>query len=216
MKIGLSLSLLALLSAACAAPPARPAAPPPAPKVEDVGPAVRPDPPTLSELLKRIEADYRRGDYAGGLQAVKEALELSQNDVSSMDRIGSIYYVLGRYADALSIWSRALPLETNMEKRRELANSISVARRELGLADEAFAVAPATAPAAASAAPAPAQKKLTAAAREREVQALYKKGVKYYAAGEYLEATAAFLKIRELDPGNADAAKALKRLQLGP
>ena len=213
MKKTLSFCLFALLSAACGGHRTSPAATPVPPAVEDAGPAVRPDPPTLAELLKQIEAAYRRGDYAQGLSLVKTAVELSRNDVSSMDRIGSIYYVLGRYGEALSIWSRALPLETDTEKRGELAHSIVVARRELGLADEAFAVAPATATAA-STPPVPAPKALTAEARERAVQALYKKGVKYYAAGEYLQATTAFLKIQEIDPGNANAAKALKRLKL--
>jgi tetratricopeptide (TPR) repeat protein len=215
IKTTLHFCLLCFLLAACAAPTARTAAPTAPPKIQDVGPAVQPEPPTLAELLKQIESAYRQGNYTLGLALVKKAFELNSNDVSSMDRIGSIYYVLGRYGEALTIWGKALPLEKDAQKRRALENSIVVARRELGLADEAFVSAATTSAASAPPRPAaPAPKALSAEAREHEVQALYKKGVKYYASGEYLQATTAFLRILELDPGNPDAEKALKRLKL--
>ena len=41
-------------------------------------------------------------------------------------------------------------------------------------------------------------------------------GVKNYTAGEYLQATTAFLRILELEPDNADAKKALERLRSSP
>lgn len=217
IKITHYLIVSSFLTAACAAPAPRPAPAQAPPKTENSGPAVQPDPPTLAELLKQIEAAYRLGHYAQGLSLVKKAFELKENDVSSLDRIGSIYYVLGRYGEALTIWSRALPLEQDMQKRRALENSIAVARRELGLADEAFTVASATAAAPVPALPRPAAgKTMTAEARALEIQAQYKKGVKLYASGEYLQAATAFLRILELDPENADAKKALKRLQLEP
>jgi tetratricopeptide (TPR) repeat protein len=184
---------------------------------EASAPAARPEPPSLPDLLRRIEAAYRAGNYTLGLSLVKTAFELKDNDVSALDRIGSIYYVLGRYGEALSIWSRALPLEKDPQRRVALENSITVARRELGLADEAFAAPRSTAAPAAAAPPArpePAPKTVSAPARRGEIDALYKKGVRYYASGEYLQATTAFLRVLELDPGNADAEKALRRLKL--
>lgn len=184
--------------------------------VETGAPEVEPPSPSLAELLKDIEAAYRRGDYARGLTLVKKAFELEKNDVAAMDRIGSIYYVLGRYGEALTVWTRALPLEKDPEKRLALENSIRVTRRGLGLADEAFAApvstAPAPSPVATPATPPP--DAAAAAAKKSEAEALYKKGVRFYAAGEYLQATTAFLHVLELDPGNADAEKALKRLKL--
>jgi tetratricopeptide (TPR) repeat protein len=203
---------LGLLATACSAPPraAAPAAPA-APIAADVEPA----PPDLAQLLKRIETAYRGGNYALGLSLVKQALELENNDVSAMDRIGSIYYVLGRYGEALTIWNRALPLERDPQKRRALENSIRVTRRGLGLAEDAFvAAAVSSAAAPPPPRPKPAAKAELSEETKAEVEALYKKGVKYYASGQYLQATTAFLDVLELDPDNADAAKALKRLQL--
>jgi tetratricopeptide (TPR) repeat protein len=134
-----------------------------------------------------------------------------------MDRIGSVYYALGRYGEALAVWTQALPFERNLTKRRALQNSINVTRRSLGLADENFNAAASTA-AAATHAPvfvllAPANKTLSPETKAA-IRALYKTGVKYYATGQYLQATTAFLRILDMDPGNADATKALQRLKL--
>lgn len=200
--------ILGLVLTACSEAPPRLAAPS---ETENAGPRVEPPSPTLAELLNQIESAYRRGNYELGLALVKRAFELKQNDVSTMDRIGSIYYVLGRYGEALTVWTQALPLEHDLQKRRELENSIRVTRRGLGLPDEAF-VAAASTPPAAAAPPAPATN--ASAETKAKAQSLYKLGVKYYASGQYLQATTVFLRVLELDPGNADAAKALKRLKL--
>ena len=192
-------------------PTAAPARAAETPEMQDSAPDAEKPSPTLAELLKQIEAAYRRGNYELGLSLVKKAFELKRNDVSTMDRIGSVYYVLGRYGEALTVWTRALPLERDVKKRRELENSILVARRSLGLVDAASPAAASTAPVVA--APAVPPKHLSAQSKA-SIQALYKTGVKYYASGQYLQATTAFLRVLQLDPGNADAEKALKRLKL--
>jgi tetratricopeptide (TPR) repeat protein len=214
--------LLGLLLAAGPAAPASAAEAPAPVKIAPEAPPV----PTLADLLKQIEAAYRHKDYALGLSLVKKAYELKQKDVSTMDRIGSVYFVLGRYGEALSVWTQALPLEHDRKKRRELEKSILATRRALGLANETRIAAPSQAPPAprpaaavptatvASAPPAPAPEKALSAETQAQIQAIYKKGVKYYATGQYLQATGAFLRVLELDPENADATKALKRLQL--
>ena len=184
MKITSLFLILGVFLTACSAASTRPAAPP---ETKNSGPDVEPPSPTLADLLK-------------------------QNDVSAMDRIGSIYYVLGRYGEALTVWTRALPLEHDVQKRRELENSILVTRRGLGLADGTLVAAAPPAPAA-SAPPAP-ENNLSEETKTL-IQALYKTGVKYYTSGQYLQATTVFLHILEMDPGNADATKALKRLKLG-
>lgn len=199
---------------ACAGPKTLPPASPTPVQTAVIAPVVELPAPTLPELLKMIETSYRRGDYASGLALVKKALELEKNDVSAMDRIGSIYYVLGRRGEAVTIWGKALPLEQDLVKRRALENSIAVARRSLGLVDNApVEASSATLVTSRPRRPSPTK---TPAVGTSELQALYKKGIKYYASGEYLQATTVFLRILELDPGNADATKALKRLQLGP
>jgi len=170
-----------------------------------------PLPDTLPELLPEIEAAYRGGKYDRGLALVKKALELKQNDVSAMDSIGTIYYRLGRYGEALTTWSRALPLERDLQKRRQLEASIAVARRTLGLGEEAGPKPASSVDGKASRKP-PAKRP----ADKAEVKKLYKRGIKYYAEGQYLQATTAFLRVLELDPGNEDAKKALQRLKLDP
>ena len=200
MKIILALGLV---MTACAEAPQK-SAPAPAASVEV-------EPVTLAELLRAIETAYRKGNYERGLALVQKAFELEQNDVSALDRIGSVYYVLGRYGEALTIWQRALPFEKDDKKRAALENSIAVTRRTLGIAEP---------PAVAAAAPKkrrakPAKKPVSKPPRE-EIARLYKAGVKFYTAGEYLQATTAFLRILELDPENADAKKALERLRSAP
>ena len=187
-----------IASAPAAPAPARPAAAPA---------AVEPDSRSLPELLNRIEAAYRSGDYEMGLALVKRVLEMEQTDVTALDRVGSVYYVLGRYGEALTIWQRALLLEKDPRRRRELERSILVARSSLGLAPETGG---------------PVSKKRgkgavrrAKAASPEEVDEIYKKGVKHYARGEFLQATAAFLRVLELDPGNPKATKALERLRIG-
>ncbi|MDE2141792.1 MAG: hypothetical protein KGL74_14825 [Elusimicrobia bacterium] len=201
--------LLGLALAGCSSAPPRQAAPTVA---EFPVPDVEPASATLADLLKQIETAYRRGNYALGLSLVKKAFELKQNDVSAMDRIGSIYYVLGRYGEAITVWTRALPYEHDPARRRELENSIMVTRRGLGLDEPAFAVSAASATAAAVVTP-PASKELSPETKAK-VEALYKLGVKYYASGQYLQATTTFRSVLALDPGNPDATKALKRLKL--
>lgn len=169
-------------------------------------PAV-PEPVNLPELLAGIEAAYRKGDYERGLALVKRVYELKLTDVTTYDRVGSIYYILGRYGEALTVWQQALPLEKNLRRRHELSQSIAIARHTLGLGSEGG-------PAPAPASPAPKPKPPAPAPDKAFIERLYQTGVKHYAAGEYLQAATVFLRIRELDPGNPKAAKALERLNL--
>lgn len=194
--------------AACVPPAARPPEPPvPAPVAAPVPAA--PEPVTLAELLAGIEAAYRKGDYERGLALVKRVYELKLTDVTTYDRVGSIYYILGRYGEALTVWQQALPLEKNLRRRQELSQSIAIARHTLGLGPEGG-----PAPAPASPAPKPKSRAPAPAPDKAFIERLYQTGVKHYAAGEYLQAATVFLRIRELDPGNPKAAKALERLNL--
>ncbi len=203
MNRALSLAVALGLSA-CAAP--EPVIPAPAPAAAPIAAAVEPEPVTLGELLTGIEAAYRKGDFNRGLALVKRVYELKQNDVTTLDRVGSIYYVLGRYGEALTVWQTALPLEKNLRRRRELAQSITVARLALGLGAQG------------QTAPRPAPRPKPTAGRvapsKEMLERLYQSGVRHYAAGEYLRATTIFLRLAQLDPGNPQAAKALERLHL--
>lgn len=220
--LGAFVSLLSLAVglglAACSAPSpgASAAAPPPLAMAPSNTPA-EPQPNTLAELLAGIEAAYRKGDYDRGLALVKRVFELPLANLTALDRLGSIYYVLGRYGEALTIWQRALPLEKNLRRRRQLEKSIAVARRTLGLATEGKAPPRLGAGmASATAKPRPPGPRVGSPGRGRspEIDRLYQRGVKHYARGEYLQATTAFLRILEIDPGNHRAGKALERLNL--
>lgn len=205
-KITLGLPLIVGLSLTACSSPEPVAAPVPPPPPVIVAPA-EPQPTTLPELLTGIEAAYRKGDYDRGLKLVKRVFELDSTDVTALDRVGSIYYVLGRYGEALTIWQQALPREKNPTRRRELSRSITVARRTLGLAVEGTP--------APGKPPRPRPKARTPRPIDpKEIDALYRKGVKHYARGEFLQATTAFLRILELDPADQRAAKALERLHL--
>jgi tetratricopeptide (TPR) repeat protein len=193
------LFLLITALAGCAAEPAR-RAEPPAPAAREPEYA-EPVPTDMPGLLHAIEADYRKGDYGRGLALVKRVLELPGTDVSTYDRLGSVYYILGRPGEALTFWSKALPLEKDPVRRQRLAQSIALARHNLGLPDET--PAPPRRPAAV-----PAKVDLAGSARQ------YTEGLRFYAEGSYLQATAAFLRALELDPANEEARKALERLRL--
>lgn len=186
--------------AGCAGEPPRPAPAPPAPAPA----AVEPLPTQMPQLLAAIETAYRRGDYDRGLALVKRTLELQKSDVSTYDRLGSVYYVLGRSGEALTFWSKALPLEKDPARRRRLGESIALARRNLGLPDEEPPAPPARRPQ-----PARPPRADPGGSAQR-----YKEGLKYYAEGSYLQATEAFLRALELDPGNEEARKALERMKL--
>lgn len=171
----------------------------------------------LPDLLARIKAAYQAGDYNRGLTLVKTVLETKGINVNTYDRLGSVYFALGRYGDALSMWGQALPLEQDLGKRRQLRDAIASTRRSLNLPDEPLTQAGLSAEPSRDKRPPvvevqPVEKSKRDPRRSRD---LYKQGVKQYAEGAYLEATSLFQQALELDPGNEDAKKALERLRLG-
>ncbi|MBI5242401.1 MAG: hypothetical protein HY922_01800 [Elusimicrobia bacterium] len=175
---------------------------------------------SVQDILSRIKSAYERGDYEGGLALVKEILSLKSGSLSVYDRIGSTYFALGRYAEALSIWQKAMQMEKNPKRRKALADSVALARRSLGLGEPEPAV-PAPTPAAAKEPLAPkAPDSPVPPAAERkpadpaEIERLHEKGVEHYAGGEYLQAAAVYMRILELDPDDARAKKALERLRM--
>ena len=82
--------------------------------------------------------------------------------------------------------------------------ALSPAAAAAAAAEAAPAVAPIEPPPSRSASP---------AGDPRDVGNLYQKGVEHYARGEYLQATAMFMRILQIDPQNDQARKALERIQ---
>lgn len=163
---------------------------------------------SVQQLLTGIEASYRSGRYDDGLELVTRVLALRRKDLSVYDRVGSIYYVLGRYGEALSVWEQALKLEKRKQRRADLQNSISMARRTLGLPEPDEPKGPKV-----TRKPKPRPK---AKPDPRLIEELYDQGVAHYAKGEYLQAASDFYAVLDLDPEHALAKSALARLKLKP
>lgn len=165
----------------------------------------------MQELLTGIEAAYRAGRYNEGLTLVKRTLETRRKDLSIYDRVGSVYYLLGRYAEALSVWEQALKLERRPRRRQELQGSIAMARRTLGLPEPVETGRP-----TATLRPKRPARPPKARPDPKAIERLYDQGVAHYARGEYLQAASDFYRVLELDPEHALAKSALARLKLKP
>ncbi|MBI5200476.1 MAG: tetratricopeptide repeat protein [Elusimicrobia bacterium] len=214
MKSFLAAALLGLL-AACAHK--KPDAPPPEPAkaVESaasqaaVSVALSTS-ASVQQLLTGIEAAYRAGRYDDGLKLVGRVMALPRKDLSIYDRVGSIYYLLGRYGEALSVWEQALKLEKRKARRQELQDSISMARRTLGLPEPEEPKTPKVVLKPKK------RPKPKARPDPKLVEELYDQGVAHYAKGEYLQAASDFYAVLDLDPEHALAKSALARLKLKP
>lgn len=170
----------------------------------------------LQELLHRVEAAHNRGEYEKVLTLLGDILLLEPENVTAISRVGSTYFILERYQEALDTWERAYPMEKDARERRALVQYMGQAREKLGLGPVKVEELPTEVrPAAPSpeAAPPPRTQAPRPAGDPRDVQRLYQKGVEHYARGEYLQATAMFMRILQIDPNNAAAKKALERLR---
>lgn len=188
----------------------------------------------MAELLHRVEAANNRGDMERTLALLNDIRLLDPTNVKMLERLGSTYYILGQHKEALEAWEQAVPLEKDAGERRALEEYMGKARASLGMEPVKLPGAP-DAPTVAPALPAPAvvepvtprvapidvqpvtrtpAQPLTApSADPREVERLYQKGVEHYARGENLQATAAFMRVLQMDPDNAPARRALDRLK---
>ena len=197
----------------------------------------------LGELLARVAAANSRKDFQAVQLLLKDIIDIAPRNAVAMERAGSMYYVLGHNQEALEAWTRALAVERNPEEVANIKHYLELTRQKLGsgqgivvpapigplrglpggqdfLVPEGAGAAPATQPAPATQAspvvqPAPAAPSRRAAAHgdPRDVDRLFQKGVEHYARGEYLQATAMFMRILQIDPYNVQARKALDRIQ---
>lgn len=155
----------------------------------------------IEELFYRSEAAYNAEDYQQVLALAQDVLELQPENTTAKARVGSIHYLLKEHEKALQVWQEALKEEKDPQERLSLERHIAALSKELGRAAPEGVQPEVQAPPAV----APVDVVL--------VEKLYQKGVEHYARGEHLQAASAFMKILQLDPENAQARKALDRIQ---
>ncbi|MBI3566449.1 MAG: tetratricopeptide repeat protein [Elusimicrobia bacterium] len=180
----------------------------------------------IEELLYQVEFANTRGDSARAEALLNDLLALEPRNATALERLGSLRYVQGRLPEAISAWETADKVETRERELESLRAYLKLARERAAgkplpggsapMIEVPVAPAPPPAPGVdASTAPAAAPRRSDAPPRTgdlREVERLYQNGVEHYARGEYLQASAMFLRILQIDPENEQARKALERI----
>lgn len=186
--------------------------PPPPPPLA----APEPVPDTPDALLKASRDAYASGQFARGLELVKRLIEVSPDKGVAYDRVGSVYFALGRGDEALGMWQTALALEKDPDRKAGLTGSINLARRSLGLPDLPGPPPPRVRRPPVRKPPVKKGPKVPVMTDRELAQAAYQKGVEKYASGEYMAATTLFMEALDVDPTHEQARKALERLKLKP
>lgn len=179
----------------------------------------------IGELLYRAEAANESREYPRVRQILNDILELEPHNAVALERMGSVSYVLKQYPQAIKAWKQALITETDPDEIYSIKNYMQLAHEKMGESGKQGLALPGTDMTPAQSAPevvpqtqmqqAPSvgQPVKTINSRQRkEIARLYARGVEDYAAGDYIHATAAFLRILEIDPNNPEAQKALARM----
>lgn len=174
----------------------------------------------MDEMLYQIEFANTRGDMNRVESLLSDVLILDPENATALERLGSLRYLTGRLPEAITAWEAAARIETRQLELESLREYLRLARERLGkrmpggvAAPTEPGAAPAPAPAPAPRAEAPAPAPATGAAGDpRIIESLYQNGVEHYARGEYLQASAMFLRILQIDPENEQARKALERI----
>ena len=153
-----------------------------------------------------MEVALRESDYAKVVKLADEVLELDPQSVLAYKRKATALYAGKKYEEALRSLRAGYKFERDAEERKRLKAYIdalvSLIERKAREKDEAvekpLPMKPETRPSGVS---------------PVEVQRLYEAGVDLYAQGRLSEAANMFQKILTLDPKNASAQRALRRVQ---
>jgi tetratricopeptide (TPR) repeat protein len=190
----------------------------------------------IEEMLYQAEFANTRGEMGRVETLLGDTLVLEPENATALERLGSLRYLTGRMPEAIAAWEAAVKIETREHELESLREYLRAAKERatgkpmpgggpLLTAPEAAPAAAAPAAAAPAAVPAPiaapqvpraepaARPAPSPAGDPRDVEALYQNGVEHYARGEYLQASAMFLRILQIDPSNEQAHKALDRIQ---
>lgn len=150
--------------------------------------------------IKEAELLYAQKNYDDALRKLEDAMDYEPDNRDAMKKAGSCNYMMGNYAQAAGWWDKALKMETEPSEKAALSRMVSTARAKSGGATWE----PPT--------PKAESEEQKPAAAPREIEKLYQTGADFYAKGEYGKAADIFRRILVLDPGNAQAKKALERI----
>ncbi|MDE2040597.1 MAG: hypothetical protein KGJ45_11365, partial [Elusimicrobia bacterium] len=166
----------------------------------------------------QVEAAHNRGDNERAIALLHDVLALEPGNVMALERLGSAEFLSGHFSEALSAWERVLPLETNPSEILALRQYIDQAKaNNKASLPGGLSLPPQARPAPSAAKKTHASAKIAVPAKgmgdPRDVARLYQKGVEFYARGEYLQATAMFMRVLQIDPNNGPARKAIERIE---
>ncbi|MDE1977503.1 MAG: hypothetical protein KGI84_09645, partial [Elusimicrobia bacterium] len=136
-----------------------------------------------------MEVALSRQEYGKVVKLGKQIVQIDATDESAYLRMGVAYYALKRYSEALESLRIASQLARDEKTRKELDSYIGQIEDIEQKASEA-----------------------KAAASPEDIESLYNAGVEFYAQGRLKESARMFQRILQMDPQNASAAKALKRV----
>lgn len=150
---------------------------------------------------KIYESDllYNQKKYEDAIVKLNEALLFEPENVLAIKKIGSCYYLMEDYNNAIKYWEKAIKLEKDFEEKKKLTEIINKAKRKLTSWEPT----------------AEKQDTTTSTTKEqdsRNIEKMYQQGVEYYTKGEYGKAADIFRKILTIDPQNSQAKKALERI----
>jgi tetratricopeptide (TPR) repeat protein len=178
----------------------------------------------IEEMLYQAEYANTRGEMEKVETLLADTLVLDPQNTTALERLGSLRYLAGRLPEAIAAWEAAAKIETRERELVSLREYLRVARSRAGsgavVAQPPVApTAPSnieaatTPPSTANVEPATPSVPAGPAGDPRDIENLYQRGVEHYARGEYLQASAMFLRILQIDPDNEQARKALERIE---
>lgn len=169
-------------------------APAPAPVT---APRPAPAAPPIEEILDRAQSAIEKERFQEAARLCQDILKKEPENIPALEKLGYAYYSLTRYDQALEAWEKMRSIQKE-EKKDVIYYLIQELKKKQAPAPAKVKPAPAV--------PAP-------KAGPREIEKLYQKATEEYAKGNLTRAAALFIQILELDPGNAQAKKALNRIQ---
>lgn len=88
--------------------------------------------PFLAELLHRSEFAGKRGNLGRSEALLSDVLALEPEHVTALERLGSVRYQAGRYAEAVAAWEAAMKVETEPGELESLRRYIRMAKERGG------------------------------------------------------------------------------------